>query len=255
MRALLLLIYHDYGDAKEAVVKEGKEGKGVVVVHHQGTHPIHPIPHPPIIHISHSPTNLTIRRRGSSSSSTGGATRQGSGVQPSFPGARYAGGSKTPYASGARSPLGLTPVFLGAGVGGALALYPGLWLHGAYLYPYSHPYTFVNRSAANATAPQGANETKPVVCMCAAREECGCEDESGDTQVLDSLVGNGSYEALNKTLVNVAVVNGSSTILLNGTLANGTTVSGGQEDANKAGALVQKAGYAVLIACLVGFLV
>jgi len=113
----------------------------------------------------------------------------------------------------------------------------------------------VNRSAANATAPQGANETKPVVCMCAAREECGCEDESGDTQVLDSLVGNGSYEALNKTLVNVAVVNGSSTILLNGTLANGTTVSGGQEDANKAGALVQKAGYAVLIACLVGFLV
>jgi len=57
MRALLLLIYHDYGDAKEAVGKEGKAGKGVVVVHHQGTHPIQSPIHPSSISLIPQLTN------------------------------------------------------------------------------------------------------------------------------------------------------------------------------------------------------
>ena len=74
--------------------------------------------------------------RGSSSSNTGGATRTGSGVTPNYGGGRYYGGGATsPYRSGARSPLGIVGVPLAFG---ALAFYPGIWLYGAYAYPYGH---------------------------------------------------------------------------------------------------------------------
>ena len=50
---------------------------------------------------------------------------------------------------------------------------------------------------------------------------CGCDD-NGNSTFLDSLVGNGSYQGLNKSQINVANVNGTRTIVLNGTLPNGT---------------------------------
>lgn len=201
--------------------------------------------------------------KGSTSSNTGGATKQGSGVQPSYGGGRYyGGGSTTPYRSGLASPLGLPAVFL---VGSALAFYPGVWAYGAYGYNYHNPYTFRNHSATNSTSKRstedmwydavvrrqdtGVNETKPVTCLCAAYLECGCDD-NGNTTFLDSLIGDGSYAALNKTLVDVANINGTSTIVLNGTLPNGTTTSGGTEDVNGARTL-QASGYLVMIA-LVG---
>jgi hypothetical protein len=68
---------------------------------------------------------------------------------------------------------------------------------------------------------------------------------------MNDLIGNGSYAALNKTLVNVADVNGTSTILINGTLPNGTTASGGTESPNAADgmrALLQHAGWWPLVA-------
>jgi hypothetical protein len=61
---------------------------------------------------------------------------------------------------------------------------------------------------------------------------------------------------LNQSLVTVADVNGTSTILLNGTLPNGTTASGGDEDAiqstDSAGVrtLVEASGYWVMIAAV-----
>jgi hypothetical protein len=107
----------------------------------------------------------------------------------------------------------------------------------------------------------GANETKPVTCLCAQYAVCGCDDNS-DTSFLDSIIGNGDYSTLNKSLVQVADINGTSTIVLNGTLPNGTTGSGGTEDANgstssgsssvSASGLLQASGYWVMIA-LVGF--
>jgi hypothetical protein len=106
------------------------------------------------------------------------------------------------------------PVFF---LAGALAFWPGVWLYGAHLYNYNHPYSFYNQSA-------NRNETKPVTCACDPYLECGC-DENGDNQHLNDLVGNGTYADLNKTVINVADVNGTSTILLNGTLPNGTTVA------------------------------
>lgn len=151
----------------------------------------------------------------------------------------------------------------------------GLFLFGAYSYPYHNPYTFHNRTApANDTsngnsthagralweredvadADEGAEQTKPVTCLCAAYAECGCDD-SGNTTFLDSLIGDGTYSKLNLTLVNVADVNGTSTILLNGTLPNGTTIPGGTADANHAGegmrGLMQSSGYLVMVALAV----
>jgi hypothetical protein len=123
-----------------------------------------------------------------------------------------------------------------------------------YLYPYSHPFVFYNMSS-------NRNESKPVICACDETVECGCDDNS-DNAFMTDIIGNGrympacslidsnpiaadkmltshtSYDALNKSLVTVAAVNGTSTILINGTLPNGTTANGGTDDPN-AGAGMQ----------------
>jgi hypothetical protein len=155
-----------------------------------------------------------------------------------------------------------------------LSFYPGLWLYGAYNYPYTHPYTFHNRTATSnttnstttrrdngfdimlrQTSDEGVNQTKPVTCLCAVYSECGCDD-NGNTTFLDSIIGDGTYANLNQSLVTVADVNGTSTIVLNGTLPNGTTTAGGTEDAFSAGVrtAVEMSGYWVMVA-LVGFTV
>jgi hypothetical protein len=228
-----------------------------------------------------NPTNTIPRSSGapgSAGSNSGGATRQGSGVQPTFGGGRYYGGGSTvPYTAGARSPLGIAPILIGT----AVLVSIGSWHNNDYYYPYNHPYTFHNSTATNATnststkrsesvsppvrlsiyapklvvrqdATTGINETKPVACLCAAYQECGCDD-SGNTTFLNSLIGDGSWANLNKSLVNVADVNGTSTILLNGTLPNGTTASGGTANANSGIRLAGMGamGYAVVVA-LVG---
>ncbi|KAL9101270.1 MAG: hypothetical protein Q9163_003442 [Psora crenata] len=125
---------------------------------------------------------------------------------------RGGGGSGAAGGGGGRG--GLLPFAL---VGSAAALYPGIWLYGAYGYNYHNPYSFRNRT--NSTS--NANETLPVTCLCDRYSACGCDD-NGNRTFLDDLVGNGSYAALNKSVVNVANINGSRTLVLNGTLPNGT---------------------------------
>lgn len=88
------------------------------------------------------------------------------------------------------------------------------------------------------------NQTKKVQCLCAKNADCGCDDD-GNTTFLNNVVGNGSYAALNKSLVNVARVNGSDTIVLNGTLPSGTASS------NSSGAvrtIAEWSGYWVMVA-------
>lgn len=175
--------------------------------------------------------------RTGSSSNTGGSTSAGSGAPRSYGGGRYYGGGATaPYTSGGKTPKGLAPAaFLGVG---ALAFFPGLWLYGAYAYPYSHPYGFYNRTA-------GQNQTKAVNCLCQQYSVCGCDDND-DTTYLDGLVGNGSSAALNQTLVRVANVNGTDTIFVNGTLPNGTTASGGTDSASPRGKSIETIGWCVV---------
>jgi len=174
---------------------------------------------------------------GARAPNAGGATSAGSGVRPAYGGGRYYGGGATvPYTAGARSPRGLpAAAFIGVG---ALAFFPGLWLYGAYLYPYSHPYSFYNSSAR-------MNQTRPVKCLCQQYSVCGCDDND-DPQYMQGLIGNGTN--LNQTLVRVADVNGTDTIFVNGTLPNGTTASGGTDSssAGMKGKAIETVGWCVI---------
>lgn len=155
----------------------------------------------------------------SSSGNRGGASgsSSGTGPRPAYGsgGRYYGGGATTPYTSGLRSPSGLTSTALLSIA--ALTLFEGIWLNPAYLYPFPEPYTFYNTSA-------GQNQTKPVRCLCEQYQECGCDDNK-DPTYMSSLLGNGSISVLNSTLIQVNLVNGTSTILINGTLPNGTTAA------------------------------
>lgn len=142
----------------------------------------------------------------------------GSGPKPAYGGGRYyGGGATTPYRAGGTSPSGIVPIALLGGAA-ALAVWPGIWLYGAWMYPYHQPYHFHNESS-------GRNETRDVLCGCGTYDVCSCDDNN-NTAYYDSLIGNGSYGALNKSVVNVADVNGTTTLLINGSLPNGTTADG-----------------------------
>lgn len=93
-------------------------------------------------------------------------------------------------------------------------------MYGAYVYPYTQSYHFINRTDT-ANNANGTNQTLPVTCLCAQYSACGC-DEDDDLSYLDTFIGNGSVASLNSTLVNIANVNNTKTIVLNGTLPNGT---------------------------------
>jgi hypothetical protein len=108
---------------------------------------------------------------------------------------------------------------------GALAFFPGLWLYGAYGYPWHNPVHYNNRTD-NDTRTR--NETLPVLCLCQEYSVCGCDDNGNSTFVAE-LLGNGSYADTNSSLIRVTNVNGTKTAVINGTLPNGTTASGGTD--------------------------
>ncbi|TLS24914.1 hypothetical protein PpBr36_08401 [Pyricularia pennisetigena] len=147
----------------------------------------------------------------SPTSNSGGVSSGGSGPRPAYGGGSvYAGGSKTPYQSGSR--IGTIAPFLLLGT--ALAFWPWVWHHGAYMYPYHNPYHYYNASSQR-------NETRNVLCGCQQYEVCSCDEENNGT--VKELVGDGSYDKMDKNVVNVAEVNGTQTILIDGSLPNGTT--------------------------------
>lgn len=183
------------------------------------------------------------RGAASSSSSTGGRTTTGSGAAPAYGGGRYYGGGTTvPYRAGSKSTGGIVPFVLVGGLA-AYAFWPGVWYHPPYLYPYAHPWNYHNQSS-------NQNETKPVTCACDPYQVCGCDDNANQTYI-DSVIGNGSYNSLNSSLVTLGEVNGTERILINGTLPNGTTASGGSTSPNAAAGLrnlAQAAGWWPLVA-------
>ncbi|KAL1981693.1 hypothetical protein VTN96DRAFT_2307 [Rasamsonia emersonii] len=148
----------------------------------------------------------------SSRSNVGGFTKTGSGTPRTYGGGSYyAGGASVPYTAGAKSPLGVTPYLLPLG---ALAVISTLWLYDAYAYPWSRPYQYHNLTT-------NTDETLPVVCLCQEYSECGCDNNNNSTYV-DSILGN---NPTNSSVVWIATVNGTRTIFINGTLANGTTAA------------------------------
>ncbi|MCJ1234963.1 hypothetical protein MMC14_002927 [Varicellaria rhodocarpa] len=147
-----------------------------------------------------------------SSGTKGGSTSSTSSSSPSYGGGRYySGGATRSYSSGQRSPLGVAPFFLG---GAALGFFPGVWLYGAYAYPYTHNYSYRNNSSPNAR-----NESLPIVCLCDQYSACGCDDNANLTYI-DTLLKN-------NTLARIENVNGTEKVVLNGTLPNGTDTTSG----------------------------
>ncbi|KAA8645549.1 hypothetical protein EYZ11_006766 [Aspergillus tanneri] len=175
----------------------------------------------------------------SSSSNRGGTTRGGSGPRPAYGGGNYyAGGARTPYAAGRRSPLGVAPFLLPVA---ALAFFPGIWLYGAYAYPYTHHYNYTDERTRR-------NESLPVVCLCEKYAECGCDDNS--SQMYYESLFNGTQPS-NSSMVKVVEVNSTRTIYINGTLPNGTTVDDPSTTEASGAPIIQAGGYwmmAVLIA-------
>jgi hypothetical protein len=190
--------------------------------------------------------------RSGSGSSAGGSTSSGSGPSRSYGrGGYYGGGAAVPYSAGSKTPKGLVAGALIAPVA-ILAIMPGIWLYSVYPYHFNNPYRFYNRTANGTRTTTrsllsrqdvgGANETLPVTCLCQEFAVCGC-DENTDQSYIDELIGNGSYAALNKTLVTVSDVNGTKTLVLNGSLPTGTTAPGGQDDAGAQLGVGKYAGY------------
>ncbi|KAI6252119.1 hypothetical protein MCOR27_008292 [Pyricularia oryzae] len=148
----------------------------------------------------------------SPTSNSGGVSSGGSGPKPAYGGGSvYAGGARRPYQSGSRIGA-ITPFLLVGAV--ALAFWPWSYAHGAYMYPYHNPYHYYNASSQR-------NETRNVLCGCQEYEVCGCDEENNGT--VKELVGDGSYDKMDKSVVNVADVNGTQTIVIDGSLPNGTT--------------------------------
>lgn len=85
------------------------------------------------------------------------------------------------------------------------------------MYPYPNQYRYHNDTS-------NQDESRDVICGCAQEAVCGCDDNN-NTEYFASLIGNGDYNKLDKDVVNVAEVNGTMTILINGTLPDGTTAA------------------------------
>jgi hypothetical protein len=135
--------------------------------------------------------------------------------------------------------LGIAPFFLPIA---ALAFFPGLWLYGAHVYPYDHHYHYINDTS-------NRNESLPVICLCGEYAECGCDDNNNSTYY-ESLF-NGT-QPKNGSIVRVTDVNGTQTIVINGTLPNGTTVDDAAVDSAAAVSIIQASGYWAMTAIVAG---
>lgn len=177
-------------------------------------------------------------RAGSGGSSRTGSTSSSSRIAPSYAGgAYYAGGAASAYSAGRRSPLGITPFLLPVA---ALAIFPGIWLYGAYAYPYSHHYNYINQTS-------NRNESLPVVCLCQQYSACGCDDNNNSTYYQSLFNGT---QPVNSSIAKVVNANGTETIYINGTLPNATTSTGSTSSA-PATSLLEASGYWVMVALVV----
>jgi hypothetical protein len=166
------------------------------------------------------------------SSTAGGISPGGSGTQPRYGGGSYyPGGSAIPYQSGQqrRRPGGalLVPLLL---VGTALVFWPAIWgAHSIYAYKYDNDdeeYTYHN-------ATTDKDETRWVMCACDEDAVCGCGDEL-NKDLMKDLVGNGSYAALDKDVINVGRYEDKDYFFINATLENGTTADSNSDEAVEA---------------------
>ncbi|MCJ1447366.1 MAG: hypothetical protein MMC23_007877 [Stictis urceolatum] len=144
---------------------------------------------------------------GSSGGSSGGRVSSSSTNAPKGfgGGSVYAGGSRSAYRAGGRSPGNINPIFFAGGAG--LGLAAGAYAYGYYGYPYHTHYPYHNGTT-------NRNDSLPVDCFCQQYNPCGCDDQSNTTTINQMLKNN--------TVAKIQNVNGTKTVVINGTLPNGT---------------------------------
>lgn len=175
-----------------------------------------------------SGTTSTGVRGGGTTSSSPGYTSGGSGV--------YAGGAASPYRAGGVLPrTGAAPIFLGGAAGfaaGAL-IFGG---HPFYYYgPYGYHYPYYNNQTRQ-------NQSLPISCVCAEYNPCGCDDiDSSD--VVDEQLDDGT--------ANITTINGTQTVVINGTLENGTEASSAIRSGQNGGMMGMVWPVAVMVGAMI----
>lgn len=158
---------------------------------------------------------------GGSSGGGGSGGSGGGGARPSPPRYNnvYAGGVSRPYNAGGRSPKGILPYVLPLAIAGGLL--GGIWLGQVYAYSWNNPIRYRNPLTDE-------EEEIPVICLCDEERPCGC-DENLDDEYVDLVVA----EALanNTEVAAIEEVEGEMTLVINGTLPEGTEDSGEEEGA------------------------
>lgn len=126
----------------------------------------------------------------------------------------------------------------------ASLFFAGAWMYGSlYAYHFDRDINYLNRTS-------NRNESLPVLCLCQEYSVCGCDENHNQTYV-DALVANATNANATNTTTDgsvrskIAEVNGTRTLLINGTLDNGTTADGGTEVVS--GAMGQSAGLLTLV--------
>ncbi|KAL5359886.1 hypothetical protein BJX96DRAFT_174772 [Aspergillus floccosus] len=189
---------------------------------------------------------------GSPGNNTGGYTPEGSGTYPrwdnssgswvalrdydvsylrSGPEYVYLGGAGVPYTSGETSPNGVEPTRLDLDfvtapypyIGGDLCSVP----NSSYAYRYAARYNWSELNLDDDSYSPYIVHLMPVYCCCALYTVCGCDDghrnESFVPVLLESL---GIYnDPRNDSGVCSVTVDGELALIVNGTLANGSTMA------------------------------
>ncbi|KAF5967848.1 hypothetical protein FCOIX_11688 [Fusarium coicis] len=149
----------------------------------------------------------------------GGGHGGGKGSRPSS-GSGTRGGSSSGSGSGGQSSDGSSSSNHGSS-GGHPGTGPQPSIAGRY-YPggSSKPYRSGSRSPGGIVPLALAD--RDILCGCSKYEECACE-YNNDTAYFDDLIGGGQYHYYD-SIIDLADVNGTITILINGTLPNGTAL-------------------------------
>ena len=175
-------------------------------------------------------------RRGGGGGSIGGGLRGGSSRprRPKIPkipkrpkgsntigqGTFLKGGSIVSYRSGQNSPGGIRP-FLVPTAAGAAAIFPGTWGAGVYVYSYNLDEDNLEETELDSDFIDDLDDPVPVRCLCEEFLECSCEEEN-DEDYLQFLIDDDDVEDLDEEIVTFNTVNGTMTLVINGTLPNAT---------------------------------
>lgn len=107
----------------------------------------------------------------------------------------------------------MTPFLLGgAALGLGIGLGAGALAYGAYNYDLDRA-TYYNETAM-------AQQTSSVKCYCARYQPCSCDRSDDEGAYVESLIGNGSYAAMQENKVTKI---SNNTLYIDGSLTNGTT--------------------------------